>query len=377
MIPLADRIDTLEGSKTIALFSEVRRLQAAGEDVINFGVGEPAYETPAAVIDATRRALTRGETRYGEAAGLDALRRRLAQGFADAVADQVLVGNGSKQLLYSAFQALCNPGDEVLIPVPYYVSFAAQVHLGGAKPVFVATRDHQLDLDALGAAVTDRTRAIVVNSPNNPTGAVYPAADLERLADLVLARDLILISDEAYGPYVYDGLKPISPYAVEALRQRLLVIRSFSKHHAMTGFRVGYAVGPRPLIAAMIRLQSHLCGNVCTFAQHGALAALALPETVCAAWRDELMAKRDWAYSRIRRHLPCVKPQGAFYLYPDIRARLGADQTDADFAARLLQTVRVAVVPGSAFGGDGHVRICYAVPQAALEEGISRMETFL
>jgi aspartate aminotransferase len=377
MIPLADRIETLEGSKTIALFTEVRRLQATGEDVINFGVGEPEYETPTAVIDATRQALSEGQTRYGEVAGLGALRRRLAQDFDGAVADQVLVGNGSKQLLYSAFQTLCNPGDEVLIPLPYYVSFAAQVHLGGAKPVFVATRDHQLDLDALAAAVTDRTRAVVINSPNNPTGAVYPAADLERLAELVLARDLVLISDEAYGPFVYDGLNAASPYAVEALRPRLLVIRSFSKHHAMTGFRVGYAVGPRPLIGAMTRLQSHLCGNVCTFAQHGALAALALPGTICAAWREALMAKRDWAYDTIRKHLPCIKPRGAFYLYPDIRPRLGVDQTDADFAAQLLEAVRVAVVPGSAFGGAGHVRISYAVPQAELEEGMARLEQFL
>jgi aspartate aminotransferase len=377
VIHLAHRIETLEGSRTIALFTEVRRLQAAGVDVVNFGVGEPEYETPAAVIEATRQALSEGETRYGEAAGLGALRQRLAQEFDGAAADQVLVGNGSKQLLYSAFQTLCDPGDEVLIPVPYYVSFAAQVHLGGGKPVFVATRNHQLDLDALATAVSDRTRAIVINSPNNPTGAVYPAADLARLAELVLARDLVLISDEAYAPFVYDGLKPISPYAVESLRPRLLVIRSFSKHHAMTGFRVGYAVGPRPLIAAMSRLQSHLCGNVCTFAQHGALAALALPDTVCAAWREDLMAKRDWAYDRIRQHLPCVKPRGAFYLYPDIRLRLGSDETDADFAAQLLETARVAVVPGSAFGGAGHVRICYAVPQAQLAEGVSRMERFL
>ena len=301
MIPLADRIETLEASRTIALFTEVRRLQAAGEDVINFGVGEPEYETPAAVIAATRKALAEGETRYAEVAGLAALRARLARDFPGTGADQVLVGNGSKQLLYSAFQTLCNPGDEVLIPVPYYVSFAAQVHLGGARPVFVPTQDHQLDIDALAAAVTGRTRAIVINSPNNPTGAVYPAADLERLAELVLARGLVLISDEAYGPFVYDGLSAPSPYAIERLRPRLLVIRSFSKHHAMTGFRVGYAAGPRPLIAAMTRLQSHLCGNVCTFAQYGALAAMELPESICAAWRADLAAKRDWAHDRLRK----------------------------------------------------------------------------
>jgi aspartate aminotransferase len=377
MMRLADRIDTLEGSRTIALFTEVRRLRAAGQEVINFGVGEPEYAAPEAVISGTRRALEAGETRYGEVAGLGALRRRLAQGFADAGADQVLVGNGSKQLLYSAFQVLCNPGDEVLIPVPSWVSFAAQVHLSGARPVFVATRDHQLDLDALAAAVTDRTRAVVINSPNNPTGAVYPAADLARLAELVLDRGLTLISDEAYAYYTYDDREAASPYGIEALRDRLLVIRSFSKHHAMTGFRVGYAVGPRPLIAAMTRLQSHLCGNVCTFAQHGALAALEVPENVWEARRADLAAKRDWAYDRIRRHLPCIKPRGAFYLYPDIRARLGADQTDADFAARLLQAARVAVVPGSAFGGAGHVRICYAVPQEELAEGITRLERFL
>ncbi|MDJ0784320.1 MAG: pyridoxal phosphate-dependent aminotransferase [Desulfosarcinaceae bacterium] len=377
MIRLADRIETLEGSKTIALFSEVRRRLAAGQDVINFGVGEPAYETPEAVVGGTCTALEAGETRYGEVAGLGALRQQLARGFAGAGVDQVLVGNGSKQLLYSAFQILCNPGDEVLIPVPSWVSFAAQVRLSGARPVFIPTKGHQLDLGALAAGVTDRTRAIVINSPNNPTGAVYPFADLEHLGALVVDKGLTLISDEAYGYFTYDGLAAMSPYAIETLRDHLLVIRSFSKHHAMTGFRVGYAVGPRPLIAAMIRLQSHLCGNVCTFAQHGALAALQVPESIWGARRSELMAKRDWAYSRIRRHLPCIKPQGAFYLYPDIRACLAADEADTDFCARLLESARVAVVPGSAFGGGGHVRICYAVPQAQLEEGIGRMEQFL
>jgi aspartate aminotransferase len=241
----------------------------------------------------------------------------------------------------------------------------------------VATLEHQLDLDALAAAVTDRTRVIVINSPNNPTGAVYPAADLARLAELVLDKGLTLISDEAYGYFTYDGLEAASPYAIETLRPRLLVIRSFSKHHAMTGFRVGYAVGPRPLIAAMTRLQSHLCGNVCTFAQHGALAALKVPETVWAARRTELMAKRDWAYARLRKHLPCIKPKGAFYLYPDIRSRLSNTQSDADFAARILAEAGVAVVPGSAFGHSGHVRICYAVPQMQLEAGITRLEKYL
>lgn len=378
MIPIAKRIATLEGSKTIALFAEVRRLQATGHDVINFGVGEPEYNTPPVVIKGTNAALAAGETRYSEVAGLNALRQKLAEGFEGAGADQVMMGNGSKQILYSAFQALCNPGDEVLIPVPYYVSFAAQVHLSGATPIFVPTQsDHQLDIGALAAAVTDRTRAIVINSPNNPTGAVYPAADLERLAELVIERDLVLISDEAYGPFVYDGLTVTSPYAIEALRPRLLVIRSFSKHHAMTGFRVGYGMGPTCLIAAMIRLQSHLCGNVCTFAQHGALAALEVPDTVCGEWRRELMAKRDWAHARIEKYLPCIKPQGAFYLYPDIRSRLIGSQTDADFAAGILAGAGVALVPGSAFGDSGHVRLCYAVPQEQLEEGISRLEKHL
>ncbi|MEJ2640179.1 MAG: pyridoxal phosphate-dependent aminotransferase [Desulfosarcinaceae bacterium] len=377
MIPLADRLETLEGSKTVALFTQVRRLQADGREVINFGVGEPAYETPGAVIHATQNALAEGQTRYGDVAGLAALRQRLADRFEGVDADQILVGNGSKQILYSAFQTLCNPGDEVLIPVPCYVSFAAQVHLSGARPVFVPTRDHQLDLDALAAAVTPRTRAVVINSPNNPTGAVYPMADLKRLAELVIDRELVLISDEAYGEFVYDDLGGISPYAFEALRSRLLVIRSFSKHFAMTGFRVGYAEGPRRLIAAMTRLQSHLCGNVCTFAQYGALAALEMSDAAVTRWRDELMAKRDWAFGRISKYLPCIKPRGAFYLYPEIGSYRHAGQTDSDFCARLLEEARVAVVPGSAFGGPGHVRICYAVPQAQLEEGVARLERFL
>jgi aspartate aminotransferase len=377
MMPLADRLNNLESSKTSTLFNEVRRLQNEGRNVINLGVGEPEYETPLPVIEATQNALAEGQTRYGNVAGLAELRQRLADRFEDAGMDQILVGNGSKQILYSAFQTLCNPGDEVLVPVPGYVSFGAQIHLSGARPVFVPTREHQLDLDAMAAAITSRTRALVINSPNNPTGAVYPMADLERLAELVIDRDLVLISDEAYGEFVYDGLGAPSPYAIEVLRQRLLVIRSFSKHFAMTGFRVGYAAGPRRLIAAMTRLQSHLCGNVCTFAQYGALAAMEMRDTVVDRWRKDLITKRDWAWGCIRKHLPCIKPQGAFYLYPEIGSRLHPGQTDSDFCTRLLKEARVAVVPGSAFGDSGHLRICYAVPQEHLEEGIARLEQFL
>jgi aspartate aminotransferase len=377
MIRLADRLESLEGSKTVALFTKVRRLQAKGRAVINFGVGEPEYDAPPAVIDGTRSALEAGETRYGEVAGLAALRQRLADQFEDAGPDQILVGNGSKQLLYSAFQALCNPGEEVLIPVPSWVSFGAQVHLSGATPIFVPTKGHQLDLDALAAAVTPRTRALVINSPNNPTGAVYPLGDLTRLAELVIDKGITLISDEAYAFFAYGAVPAASPYAIEALRPYLLVIRSFSKHHAMTGFRVGYAVGPRPLMLAMTRLQSHLCGNVCTFVQYGALAAMQVPAEVWEARRADLAAKRDWAFDRIQKRLPCIRPEGAFYLYPDIHQHLGKGETDVDFSTRLLENSGVAVMPGSAFGGSGHVRICYAVPQEQLEEGIARLEKFL
>ena len=374
---LSRRIQATEGSKTARFIPLLERLRREGRSVISLAIGEPMVDTPEAVIAATIDALNRQETRYGDMAGIKELRTALAGRFDGCGPENVAVFNGSKQALYTIFQAICDPGDQVVVPVPCWVSFGEQIKLAGGEPVFVPTSDHQLDIGAIAAAVNSRTRAILINSPNNPTGAVYPRQDLERIVRIAEKHDLILIADEAYAWFVYDDLYYTSLYDVEAARDRLIVTRSFSKHYAMTGFRVGYAVAPADVIAAMVRLHSHLTGNVCTFAQHGALAALDMDNALLTRRRDDLQRQRDLAFDEVSRLFPCIRPQGAFYLFPDVSGHLGAGEGSGDFAARLLETSGVAVVPGTDFGMDGHVRICFAAPAERLVEAFKRIREVL
>ncbi len=374
---LSNRIQRVEGSKTARFIPLIEALKRQGRPVISLAIGEPTVDTPAAVIDATKRALDQQETRYSDMAGLMKLRSALAGRFAGCGPEHVVVFNGSKQALYTIFQTLCDPGEQVIVPVPCWVSFAEQVKLAGGEPVFVGTNDHQLDVDAIAAAVTAKTKAILINSPNNPTGAVYPRRDLERIARLALEHDLFVVADEAYAFFVYDNLAFTSFFDLEAVRERLIVTRSFSKHYAMTGFRVGYAVAPPAVAAAMVRLQSHLTGNVCTFAQHGAMAALEMDDRLLIRRRAELQGKRDLAFDQVSGLFPCIRPQGAFYLFPDISAYLDKGETSGDFAARILEKTAVAVVPGEDFGMDGHVRICFAAPDDQLLDAFKRIREVL
>lgn len=371
---LSQRIQAIEGSKTARFIPLMAELRQKGRQVISLAIGEPEFDTPDPVIEATKRALDQQATRYSEIPGLPALREALAECFDGATtAQNIVVFNGSKQALYTIFQAICDPGDEVIIPIPCWVSFTEQVKMAGGLPVLVPTRDHQLDVDAMAAAITGRTRAILINSPNNPTGAVYPRKDLERIAHLAVQHDLILVADEAYDFFVYDGAPCASLYDLADVRDQVIVTRSFSKHYAMTGFRLGYAVAPKPAADAMVRLHSHTTGNVCTFAQYGALAALSMDETLLVQRRAELERKRDLAVAQIADFFPCVRPQGAFYLFPDVSGHLKAGETSGDFAARILEQTGVAVVPGEDFGLDGYVRICFAAPEIQLLEAFKRI----
>jgi aspartate aminotransferase len=374
---LSKRIQAIEGSKTARFIPLLAELRRQGRSVISLAIGEPEFDTPASVIDATKRALDRQQTRYSDMSGLAVLRSALADRLDGCTAENVVLFNGSKQALYSAFQAICDPGDRVIIPVPCWVSFSEQVRLAGGKPVLVPTRNHQLDIDAITSAVTDTTKAILINSPNNPTGAVYPRRDLERIARLALDRDLFLIADEAYDFFVYDADGYCSMYDLVSIRDRLIVTRSFSKHYAMTGFRVGYAVAPPAVAAAMVRLHSHLTGNVCTFAQHGALAALEMDEDLLIRRRQALRSKRDLAYEQVSALFPCIRPQGAFYLFPDVSGHFRDGETSGGFAARILEHTGVAVVPGEDFGMDGHVRICFAAPEEQLLDAFNRIREVL
>jgi aspartate aminotransferase len=370
---LSDRINSVEESQTVRFTRLLQQLRRQGREVIDLAVGEPQLDTPAAVIESTKRALDDRKTRYGTVAGLQELRSSLARQFDGYDENNVIISNGSKQCLFSIFQVICNPSDEVIIPRPYWVSFPQQVIIAGGIPVFVDTHRHQLDCQAIERAISPKTRAIVINSPNNPTGAVYPARELETIARLARAHNLFIISDEAYGRFVYDTVKPESFLDLKMIRDRSIVIRSFSKTFNMTGFRIGYMIAAPGIIAAVDRLQSHLTGNVCTFAQHGALAALDLAEGIFSQWRQDLEKKRDYAYSHINNLFDCIKPRGAFYLFPDVSQHLKDGMTSVDLAARLLEDFGVAVVPGEAFGMPGHIRMSYAVSEDNLVDGIEKI----
>lgn len=271
------------------------------------------------------------------------------------------------------FQVICDPADEVIIPTPYWVSFIEQIKLAGGKPVPVATRDHQLDCEAIERAVTPRTKAVLINSPNNPSGAVYPMADLQKIARLADDHNLFVVADEAYSAFVYDGRAPVSMFDIESARQRIIVTRSFSKNFSMTGFRVGYVAAPVDIIAALSKIQSHLTGNVCTFAQHGAIEALALDGHLLSARLSELQQKRDMAFQYVSTLFDCIEPQGAFYLFPDVSRALKNDETSEELAERLLKQAGVAVVAGEAFGKARHLRISFAVSEENLKNGLEQI----
>jgi aspartate aminotransferase len=374
---LSDKITTMAGSQTVAFTSVIQQLRAEGRQIIDLAVGEPQFDTPAEIIDGTQHALSAQKTRYSPVNGLFDLRTQLAAQFNGYDIDNILITNGSKQALYMIFQVICDPADEVIVPVPFWVSFIEQVKLAGGHPVLVATQRHQLDVDALEHAITPCTKAILINSPNNPSGAVYPKEDLQKIARLAEAHDLFIVADEAYKEFVYDGGVYASIFDIAADRERLIVTRSFSKSYSMTGFRIGYVAAPAHLIAALSKLQSHLTGNVCTFAQYGALAALQLDDDLLKARQSALQQKKDTAFVSVSRLFDCVQPQGAFYLFPDVSTALKNDDTSESLARRVLKETGVAVVPGEAFGMAKHLRISFAVSDENLKTGLKRIAEVL
>ena len=370
---LSDRINQIEASGTVKFTNLIQQLRGQGRAIIDLAVGEPTYDTPGAVLEATKQALDAGETKYSPVAGLPELKSRLAQQFDGYDERNIVISNGSKQCLFTMFQVICNPLDEVIIPKPYWVSFPQQVKLAGGRPVFVDTANHQLDCEKIEGAITPKTRAVLINSPNNPTGAVYSAEALAGVGKIALEHNLYLISDEAYHLFVYDGQKAASLFDFEDMRHLLIITRSFSKHYAMTGFRIGYIAASQKFIRAFTGLQSHLTGNVCTFGQYGALAALSMDDRDLEGWRADMEHKRDYAWQRAAELFDCLKPRGAFYLFPDISRQLKNGMTAVEFSERLLETCGVAVVPGEVFGKAGHIRISYAVSEDRLVSGFDKI----
>jgi aspartate aminotransferase len=386
---LAARMGRLGESATGRMARRAAELKAAGVDVVDLSVGEPDFASPPVAVEAARRALADGFTRYTPSSGIPALRRALAARFArqyDApwTADQVLVTVGGKGALFELALALFEEGQEVVLHTPVWVSFAEQVRFAGARVVEVEADPADgfaIRAERLLAAVTPATRAIIVNSPCNPTGGTIAPAELRVLVEGAAARGVLVIADETYERIVYDGAVPASAAALaRAHPDTVVVVGSFSKSYAMTGWRLGYLLGPEPLVRAAADIQGHATSNPTSFAMVGALAALEGADGEVAAMVAEYQARRDELIPALAA-LPgvaCAPPRGAFYAFPDVSAHFRAGRADSTaFAESLLDEARVAVVAGAAFGADRHVRIPFACSRAELRRGVERIAEFL
>jgi aspartate aminotransferase len=394
---LADRLKTLAPSSTLTVQAKAKALRARGIDVISFGAGEPDFDTPDRIKEAALQAMRRGHTKYTEVGGVPELRAAVCaklkrdNGLDYEPAD-VLVSVGAKHTLFNLVMALINPGDEVLVPSPYWVSYPEQARLLGGVPVVVPTREatgFDLDPAALAAALTPRSKLVVLNSPNNPTGAVFSLAALQAVARLAVERRLWVVSDECYEALTFEGRHvSVASFGPE-VKARTIVVNTCSKAYAMTGWRIGYAAGPRALIRAMTDAQSQVTSNPSSIAQWAAVEALTGPQDEVAKMAGEFDRRRRLVIAGLNA-LPgvrCGMPKGAFYAFPNVSGLFGriwrrpeGDTTLAsslDVTAFLLEAARVAVVPGRDFGSDAHVRLSYATSEASIREGLVRMAAAL
>jgi aspartate aminotransferase len=389
---LSSRLKAVKPSATFAMAAEAAALRAQGRDVIDLSVGEPDFDTPPHVMAAARDALARGLTRYTPIGGLDVLKDAIVEKLRrdNRLAysrPEVMASCGGKHALYTAFQALFDPGDEVVLPAPYWVSYPEMLVLAGAVPRIVETTaasGFKMSAAAFDASIGPHTVAVVLNSPSNPTGAAYSAAELRLLGEVALARGLIVITDDIYERLAARPVEHIGAL-VPALRPRLVVVNSVSKSYAMTGWRIGYTAAPAELIRAMTVLQGQSTTNPTSIAQAAAAAALAGPQEAVDAMAREFTARRDLIVARLRDipGLRTTMPDGAFYVFPDVSAFLGRRASDGpigsatELAMYLLRTAGVAVVPGEGFGAPTHVRLSYAAARSVLEDGVGRLASAL
>lgn len=392
---ISDSLSRVKPSATIAVTNKARELKAAGRDVIGLGAGEPDFDTPANIKDAAVAAITRGETKYTAVDGIPELKAAICAKFKrenglDYKPSQVSVGTGGKQVLYNALLATLNPGDEVIIPAPYWVSYPDIVLLGGGEPVFVETSiatNFKVTAAALEQAITPKTKWFIFNSPSNPSGAAYSRAELKALTDVLVKHPHVwILSDDMYEHLVYDDFEFVTPAQVEpALYDRTLTLNGVSKAYCMTGWRIGYAAGPEKLIKAMATLQSQSTSNPSSIAQWAAVEALNGPQDFIAKHNEVFKARRDLVVSMLNQAngLTCPTPEGAFYVYPSCAGTIGKTApsgkviaSDDDFVTELLESEGVAVVQGSAFGLAPHFRISYATATSALEEACRRIQRF-
>ena len=385
--PLSTWARNVSPSPTLAVDAKAKALQAAGEDVCGFAAGEPDFDTPEHIKEACIAALKAGKTKYAPTPGIEPLRQAIVDRYAaeyglKLAPAQAIVSPGGKFNCHLGVLAVCSPGDEVIVPAPYWVSYPEMVKLAGATPRFVLADDRtgfRLTPEMVEAAITPRTRLLILNSPSNPTGAVYTRKELEAIVAVALRHNLYILSDEMYEHLVYDHARPtcVAAFSPE-VAARTITVAGFSKTYAMTGWRIGTTVAPLPVAKAISELQSQMSSNVTTFAQYGALAALKEKEKTTAAVQRMLVAfdrRRKSLHAELNRipGITCLLAEGAFYLFPNISS---FGLKDLDFCNRLLDEQKVAAVPGSAFGAEGYLRLSYATSDEIIAKGVARLAAF-
>jgi len=385
---LTDRIDRVDPSPTLSITAKANALEADGVDVVSFSAGEPDFDTPRPIVEAAERALEEGKTRYAPSPGIPELREAIARDYGrrgrEVEADQVVVTVGGKQALFNACQVLFEEGEEVVIPAPYWVSYPAQAKLAGGQPVHLRCgpeEEFKLDPDLLERRLrSPEARGIVLCSPSNPTGAVYDEGELRAIADVLGDHpDVAVLFDAIYDQLYYgEGLSPDLVDVAPELADRTLTFNGFSKAYAMTGWRLGYAIGPTESIEAMSKIQSQSTSGATTFVQHAALEAFELPEGLLDERRETFRRRRDRIVGRLRdlERVECTEPRGAFYAFPDVSAYVGDGrrfENDFELAEFLLEQAHTAVVPGSAFGAPGHLRFSYATSGEEIAKGLDRV----
>ncbi|WHX42980.1 pyridoxal phosphate-dependent aminotransferase [Mesobacillus sp. AQ2] len=387
---LAGRVGALTPSSTLAITAKAKELKAQGKDVIGLGAGEPDFNTPQHIIDAAVKSMNEGFTKYTPSGGLPELKKEIAaklkadQGL-DYQLSELIVTSGAKHALYTLFQVLLNEGDEVIIPIPYWVSYPEQVKLAGGTPVYVEgleQNNFKITPAQLKEKVTDKTKAVIINSPSNPTGMVYSKEELQAIGDVCLEKGILIISDEIYEKLIYCEAEHISIAQLsDELKKQTIIINGVSKSHSMTGWRIGYAAGDSIIIKAMTDLASHSTSNPTTPAQYATIAAYAGSQEEVEMMRSAFEERLEIIHLKLNEipGISCIKPQGAFYLFPNAKeAALMTGCKDVDeFAEILLTEANVAVVPGSGFGAPDFMRLSYATSLSQLEEAISRIHDFV
>jgi len=384
---LTDRINRIEVSATMAITAEALRLKATGIKLADFGAGEPHFETPRHIKDAAIEAINQGFTRYTAVAGMPEVRKAIvarhkADFGTDYAVDECVFTTGGKLALFNAMQVLVDHGDEVVLPVPYWVSFKDIIQYAGGVVKLVQSREEEnfrVTAAMIEAAMTEKTKVIILNTPSNPSGAIVSAEDLEAIVRLAHKRGVYVLLDECYVYLTFQG-EPISGASFTECKEHVVVLGSLSKTYAMTGWRAGYALGPKVIISAMSKLQSQSTSNAASMVQRAAIAAVTASQECVGEMRADYILLRDRILEGFKTipGLTCTVPQGAFYVYPNVSAFFGKGgiTSAADVAARLLSEAHVVVVPGEAFGTAAHIRLSYAVAPAVIDEGVKRMREF-